>query len=160
MTGPVTNSDPKVEVLLVEDNPGDVELTRIALREAKLSTPLRVVTDGEEAIAYLRSEPPFEHARRPVLILLDLNLPRMDGHEVLKTLKSDPDLKHIPVCILTTSGDEMDIATSYRLYANSYIQKPSIMDHMVTVVAQINEYWLNVVQLPQINLHTGTPASE
>lgn len=148
MTGPVTDPDPKVEVLLVEDNPGDVELTRIALKEAKLSTPLKVVTDGEQAIAYLRSEPPFEDARRPGLILLDLNLPRMDGHQVLKTLKTDPDLKRIPVCILTTSGDEMDIAKSYSLHANSYIQKPSVMNDMVNVVAHINKYWLHTVKLP------------
>lgn len=157
MTGPVTDPNPKVEVLLVEDNPGDVELTRIALREARLLTPLKVVTDGEQAVAYLRSEPPFEHARRPGLILLDLNLPRMDGHEVLKTLKADPDLKHIPVCILTTSGDEMDIAESYNLHANSYIQKPSVLNDMVSVVTHVNEYWLRVVKLPpDLSLHQYT----
>jgi chemotaxis family two-component system response regulator Rcp1 len=137
-----------IEILLVEDNPGDVELTRIAFREAKVPNALRVVADGVQAMAYLRQEPPFENAVRPGLILLDLNLPRVDGREVLRTVKSDPDLRRIPVCILSTSCQESDVQRSYDLHANSYISKPVTITALIQIVAQLMQYWLRTVLLP------------
>ena len=154
---PVASPDPTVEVLLVEDNPGDVELVGIAFSEAGLLNPLRVVTDGEQAIAYLRRKPPFERVQHPGLILLDLNLPGKDGREVLKTLKSDPDLKQIPVCILTTSDEPKDLVACYRLHANSYIQKPTAIADLIDVAKQIKQYWLHVVQLPPVR---STPSAK
>ena len=144
----MTYADSSIEVLLVEDNPGDVELTRIAFREARVPNPLRVVTDGVQAMAYLRQERPFERARRPGLILLDLNLPRMDGCEVLQTVKSDPELRRIPVCIISSSHQDCDVSKSYDLHANSYISKPVTIAALIETVAQLRDYWLRLVLLP------------
>jgi chemotaxis family two-component system response regulator Rcp1 len=137
-----------IEILLVEDNPGDVRLTIEALREGKLANNLRVARDGAEALQYLRREGPFAGAVRPDLILLDLNLPKRDGREVLGEIKQDPDLRRIPVVILTTSQAEQDIVQSYDLYANCYITKPVDLDNFVRVVRSIDSFWLTVVQLP------------
>jgi chemotaxis family two-component system response regulator Rcp1 len=144
----MTYADSRVEILLVEDNPGDVELTRIAFREAKVPNPLRVVADGVQAMAYLRQEPPFEDAIRPGLILLDLNLPRVDGREVLQTVKSDPELRRIPVCVMSTSRQESDVRRSYDLHANSYISKPVTIAALVEILARLHNYWLRTVLLP------------
>jgi two-component system, chemotaxis family, response regulator Rcp1 len=143
-----TTSRP-VEILLVEDNPGDVRLTREALRDSKVLSTLAVVRDGEEALAYLRREPPFAAVPRPDLILLDLNLPRRDGREVLASVKADPALRSIPVVILTSSDAERDIARAYELNANCYITKPVDLDQFTTVVRAIEDFWFTVVRLPQ-----------
>jgi chemotaxis family two-component system response regulator Rcp1 len=137
-----------VEILLVEDNPGDVRLTVEALKEAKVSNNLSVVGDGQDALSYLRREGQFQDAARPDLILLDLNLPRMSGREVLALIKEDSDLKRIPVVILTTSEAEQDILRSYDLHANCYITKPVDLDKFITVVKSIEGFWLTVVKLP------------
>jgi CheY-like chemotaxis protein len=140
-----------VEVLLVEDNPGDVLLTREALRDGKVHTRLSVVTDGEQALAYLRRQPPFESAPRPDLILLDLNLPRKNGQEVLAEIKGDEFFRRIPVVVLTSSQAEQDILRSYDLRANCYITKPVNLDQFIRVVHSIEEFWLTVVKLPRSN---------
>ena len=137
-----------VDILLVEDNPGDVRLTREALQEAKFKNKLYVATDGVEAIAFLRREKPYAHAVRPHLILLDLNLPRKDGREVLAEIKADPDLKRIPVVVLTTSQAEADIIKAYNLHANCYITKPVDVDQFITVVKSIEDFWITIVRLP------------
>jgi len=137
-----------VEILLVEDNPGDVRLTVEALKEAKVSNNLSVVGDGQDALSYLRREGQFQDAARPDLILLDLNLPRMSGREVLALIKEDSDLKRIPVVILTTSEAEQDILRSYDLHANCYITKPVDLEKFITVVKSIEGFWLTVVKLP------------
>ena len=152
----MTYADSSIEVLLVEDTPGDVELTRIAFRKARVPNPLRVVTDGVQAMAYLRQERPFERARRPGLILLDLNLPRMDGREVLQMVKSDPELRRIPVCIISSSSQDCDVSRSYDLYANSYISKPMTIAALTQTVAQLKEYWMRTVVLPPVpRKHVG-----
>jgi CheY-like chemotaxis protein len=152
----MTYTDSSIEVLLVEDNPGDIELTRIAFREARVPNPLRVVTDGVQAMAYLRQERPFERARRPGLILLDLNLPRMDGREVLQTIKTDPQLRRIPVCIISSSNHDRDVSKSYDLHANSYISKPMTIAALTQTVAQLKEYWMRTVLLPPVpRKHVG-----
>ena len=138
-----------IEILLVEDNHIDVRLTREALREGKIDNELRVVQDGEEAVAYLRRRPPFADATRPDLILLDLNLPRMDGREVLAHIKEDPDLRRIPVVVLTTSRADEDILRSYDLHVNCYITKPVDMDQFIQVVKAIDHFWFSVVTLPR-----------
>ena len=137
-----------VEILLVEDNPGDVRLTIEALRESKVRNHLSVARDGVEALAFLRREGGHAEAVRPDLILLDLNLPRKDGREVLAELKADPDLKTIPVVILTTSRAEQDVLRSYELQANCYISKPVDLDQF-TVVKSIEDFWLTIVTLPR-----------
>jgi len=137
------------EVLLVEDSSGDVRLTREAFRDANGSIHLHVVSDGVEAMAFLRQEGPYANALRPDLILLDLNLPRMDGREVLAHVKADDDLKMIPVVILTTSEAETDIVKSYQLQANCYLLKPVLFDDFVSLVRSINDFWLTKVRLPQ-----------
>jgi two-component system, chemotaxis family, response regulator Rcp1 len=137
-----------IEILLVEDNPGDVELTRNALSRAKVRNVLNVAEDGEEAIAFLRGEGQFAGAARPDVIFLDLNLPRMDGREVLQIIKSDPDLMTIPVVVLTTSSAEQDIIRSYKLHANCYITKPVDLEQFMEVVRSIQDFWLTVVKLP------------
>ena len=137
-----------VEILLVEDNLGDVRLTEEAFVEGKMGNKLTVARDGVEALQILRREPPFEHATRPDLILLDLNLPRKDGREVLAELKADPELRRIPVVVLTTSSAERDIIRSYDLHANCYINKPVNLDRFIEVVRQIDNFWLTVVRLP------------
>jgi two-component system, chemotaxis family, response regulator Rcp1 len=133
-----------IEILLVEDNAADVRLTKEALQEGKVRNNLTVARDGEEALEILRRPA----AVRPDLILLDLNLPRKDGREVLATLKADPSLKHIPVVVLTTSSAEVDILKSYQLHANCYITKPVDLEQFVNVVRSIDEFWLTVVKLP------------
>lgn len=137
-----------IEILLVEDNPADVRLTREALKDAKVLNNLSVVMDGEEAMAFLRRQGRHAEAPRPDLILLDLNLPRKDGREVLAEVKEDESLRSIPVVILTTSKSEADILRSYDLHANCYIAKPVGLEEFLRVVESIEEFWLSVVRLP------------
>ena len=138
-----------VEILLVEDSPGDVRLTKEALREGKVRNNLSVVTDGVEALAFLRREGRYAAAPRPDVILLDLNLPRKDGREVLAEVKADERLRRIPVVILTTSRDEQDVLESYDLHANCYLTKPVDLDQFIAVVRSIETFWLTVVTLPE-----------
>jgi CheY-like chemotaxis protein len=137
-----------VEILLVEDSPGDARLTQEALREGRVPNNLRVVPDGIEALAFLRREGRYAAASRPDLILLDLNLPRMDGRQVLATIKADESLRRIPVIVLTTSRDERDIRRSYDLHANCYIAKPVDFDQFIDVVRAIEGFWLTIATLP------------
>jgi two-component system, chemotaxis family, response regulator Rcp1 len=137
-----------VEILLVEDNPGDVRLTREALREGKVRNNLAVASDGIEAIAYLRKEGEHAGAVRPDLILLDLNLPRKDGREVLAEIKADPALRNIPVVVLTSSQAEEDIVRAYDLHANCYVTKPVDLDQFIRVVESIEDFWFTIVKLP------------
>jgi CheY-like chemotaxis protein len=137
-----------VEILLIEDNPGDIRLTQEALKDTKLHNNLNVVYDGVEALTYLRRQAPYEHATRPDLILLDLNLPRMDGRELLEQIKSDDTLKRIPVVILTTSNDERDILETYNLHANCYITKPVDLNQFLAIVRSIQNFWFSIVKLP------------
>jgi two-component system, chemotaxis family, response regulator Rcp1 len=137
-----------IEILLVEDNPGDVELTREAFFEGKIGNRLSVAKDGVEALAILRKEGVHRNAPRPDIVLLDLNLPRKSGLEVLAELKDDPDLRAIPVVILTTSLSEEDIARSYHAHANCYISKPVDFDKFMAVVRSLENFWLTVVRLP------------
>jgi two-component system, chemotaxis family, response regulator Rcp1 len=137
-----------IEILLVEDNPGDVRLTVEALKEGKVHNNLAVAKDGVEALAYLRREGSHASANRPDLILLDLNLPRKDGREVLAEIKEDPVLRRIPVVVLTTSKAEEDILRTYDLHANCYITKPVDLDQFISVVRSIDDFWLSVVRLP------------
>jgi two-component system, chemotaxis family, response regulator Rcp1 len=138
-----------IEVLLVEDSPGDVRLTQEAFRDANMSIRLHVASDGVEAMAYLRKEGTHVDAIRPDLILLDLNLPRMDGREVLAYIKEDDGLKTIPTVILTTSEAEADIVKSYQLHANCYLSKPVQLDAFESLVKSINDFWLTAAKLPQ-----------
>jgi chemotaxis family two-component system response regulator Rcp1 len=137
-----------IEVLLVEDSPGDVRLTREAFRDAKVHINLHVASDGAEAMDFLNREGKHSDALRPDLILLDLNLPKKDGREVLDEIKQSPVLKSIPVVILTTSASDEDILRSYRLHANCYITKPVGLDGFLEVVKSIDSFWLSVVKLP------------
>ncbi|PZQ09793.1 MAG: response regulator [Rhodanobacter denitrificans] len=137
-----------VEILLIEDNDGDVRLTREALKDGRLRNRLNVVHDGEQALAYLRRQPPYEEAVRPDLILLDLNLPRLDGREVLAAIKHDPQLKQIPVCVLTSSRAERDLLRAYDLHANCFITKPVEFEEFMHVVRSIENFWLTIVVLP------------
>jgi CheY-like chemotaxis protein len=137
-----------IEILLVEDNPGDVRLIREALKEGKVRNILHVVCDGVEAIAFLRRQGEYSGFPRPDLILLDLNLPKKDGREVLAEIKADEDLKRIPVVVLTTSQSEIDILKSYNLHANCYITKPVDLEQFLEVVKSIEGFWLTVVKLP------------
>jgi len=137
-----------IDILLVEDNPGDVRLTMEALKEAKLLNKIAHVPDGVEAIAYLRKEGKYKEASRPDLILLDLNLPKKDGREVLAEIKSDLGLKRIPVVILTTSRAEQDILRAYNLHANCYITKPVDLDQFIRVAKSIDDFWFTMVRLP------------
>jgi chemotaxis family two-component system response regulator Rcp1 len=138
-----------IEVLLVEDSPGDVRLTQEAFHAAKMSVHLHIATDGVEAMAFLRREGAYAHAPRPDLTLLDLNMPRMDGRAVLALIKEDNNLKTIPTVILTTSGSEEDIRKSYQLHANCYFTKPVQLDEFENLVKSINDFWLTKVTLPQ-----------
>ncbi|OLE23280.1 MAG: two-component system response regulator [Actinobacteria bacterium 13_1_20CM_3_71_11] len=147
MTHPAVPATP-IEVLLVEDDPGDVLMTREAFEEHKIGNRLHVVSDGVEALAYLRQEAPFEDATRPDLILLDLNLPRRDGRQVLQEIKCDESLRQIPVVILTTSQHDEDILRSYQLHANAYVTKPVDFDQFIRVVRQIDDFFVSVVKLP------------
>ena len=137
-----------IEVLLVEDSPGDVRLTQEAFKDAKVHIKLHVVSDGEEAMAFLEREGKYANSRRPDLILLDLNLPKKDGRAVLAEIKENPSLKCIPIVILTTSASEADILRSYLLHANCYITKPVGLDGFLKVVKSIDNFWLSVVKLP------------
>jgi CheY-like chemotaxis protein len=137
-----------VEILLVEDNPGDVRLTEEALKEGKVYNNLHWAKDGVEALEYLKREGKHAHAPRPDIILLDLNLPKKDGREVLAVIKSDDTLKRIPVVVLTTSKAEEDVMRSYSLHANCYVTKPVDLDKFITVVQSIDRFWLTVVTLP------------
>jgi CheY-like chemotaxis protein len=137
-----------IDILLVEDNPGDARLTREALAVSKVKNTLHHVRDGEEAIAFLRREGAHAHAPQPDMILLDLNLPRRDGREVLEDIKRDPRLVHIPVVILTSSQAEEDILRSYRLHANCFITKPVDLEQLTKVVHGIEQFWFTLVRLP------------
>jgi chemotaxis family two-component system response regulator Rcp1 len=137
-----------VEILLVEDSPGDVRLTIEALKDAKVRNSLHVAEDGVEAMAFLRREGEYADAPRPDVILLDLNLPKKDGREVLAEVKADADLKRIPVVVLTVSQAEEDILKTYNLHANCYITKPVDLDQFLTVVRSIEDFWLTIVRLP------------
>lgn len=138
-------------VLLVEDSPGDVRLTQETFHDADDSIDLHVAADGVEAMAYLRKQGIYADAPRPHFILLDLNLPKMDGREVLAHIKDDDDLKTIPTVILTTSDAEADILTSYRLQANCYLSKPVLLEEFESLVKSINDFWLTKVQLPRLD---------
>ena len=137
-----------IQVLLVEDNPGDVRLTKEALKEGKLLNQLTVVGDGVEALSFLRKEGIYADALQPELILLDLNLPKKDGREVLAEIKADPNLRRIPVVVLTTSSSEEDILRIYDLHANCYITKPVDLEQFMGVVKSIEDFWVSVVKLP------------
>ena len=137
-----------VEVLLVEDDPGDVLLTEETLLASKIRTNLHVAGDGVEALAFLRREGAYAAVPRPDLILLDLNMPRKDGREVLADIKEDPDLKTIPVAVLTTSSQDEDILKSYQLHANCYITKPVGLEQFATVVQTLEDFWFAIVKLP------------
>lgn len=137
-----------IEVLLVEDDPGDVLMTEEAFADHKVANTLKVVADGESAIAYLRKEGEFAEVVTPDLVLLDLNLPRMDGREVLAELKEDPVLRRIPVVVLTTSDAEEDILRSYNLHANAYVTKPVDFERFISVVRKIDDFFVSVVRLP------------
>ena len=141
-------SDP-IEILLVEDNPGDVELTREALLDSKMHMNLSVVSDGVEALAFLRREGAYADVPRPDLILLDLNLPKKDGRAVLGEIKQDGVLRHIPVVVLTSSRAEQDIVKAYDLHANCYVTKPVDFDQFITIVRSIEQFWFTVVRLPR-----------
>jgi two-component system, chemotaxis family, response regulator Rcp1 len=149
MMRPIGNDGAAIEVLLVEDSAGDVRLTREAFKDAKVLVNLHVAADGAEAMAFLGREGKNSHAPRPDLILLDLNLPKKDGREVLKEIKESASLKSIPVVILTTSAAEADILRSYQLHANCYITKPVDLDGFLKVVKSIDTFWLSVVKLPR-----------
>lgn len=143
--GEVTES---LDVLLIEDNPGDVRLTREALRESRFASTLHVVEDGEQALEFLLHRGAYADSPRPRLILLDLNLPRLSGRQVLEAIKSNPSLRHIPVVILTTSEADDDIAAAYELSANCYISKPVDLDRFFRVIKAIDDFWLTIVRLP------------
>jgi two-component system, chemotaxis family, response regulator Rcp1 len=137
-----------VQILLVEDSPDDIMLTEEALKDAKIANELTAVTDGEAALAYLRAEPPFGDRKRPALVILDLNLPKMDGREVLREIKRDEDLKRIPVIVLSTSAADEDIDLTYREHVNAYIQKPVDFDEFIRTVRSLEDFWLSIVKLP------------
>lgn len=140
-----------IEILLVEDNPGDVRLTQEALKDFKMFSSLHVVNDGEEAIAFLHKEGIYNNVPRPDLILLDLNLPKKSGREVLEEIKADDSLKRIPVVVLTTSQSEDDISNAYNLNANCYVTKPVDFDQFMKVVQSIEAFWLTIVKLPPVD---------
>lgn len=150
MTGPLPLRAEPIEILLVEDSPSDVDLTREALEDTKVRNNLSVVGDGVEALAFLRREAPYESAPRTDLILLDLNLPKKGGREVLAEIKADPVLRRIPVVVLTTSEAEQDIVESYNLHANCYVKKPVDLDAFMHVVRSIDNFWLAIVKLPPV----------
>jgi two-component system response regulator len=140
-----------IEILLVEDNPGDVRLTQEALKENKIRNNLHVTKDGVDAMHFLRKINGYKDAPRPDLILLDLNLPKKDGREVLTEIKTDEELRSIPVVILTTSADEDDVAKAYQMYANCYVRKPIDLNRFIEVVKVIENFWLSIVELPRTN---------
>lgn len=144
----MTMTQKAIDVLLVEDDPGDVLMTREAFAENKVANRLAVVSDGVVAMAYLRKEGEYADAPTPDMVLLDLNLPRMDGREVLAAMKSDPELRRIPVVVLTTSEAEEDVLRSYSLHANAYVTKPVDFQRFIDVVRQIDDFFVSVVRLP------------
>jgi chemotaxis family two-component system response regulator Rcp1 len=137
-----------IHILLVEDSPGDVNLTLTALKDAKVANTVGVVSDGEEAMAYLRREPPFARAPRPDLVLLDLNMPLKDGREVLAEMKADPCLEMIPVIVLTTSADEADVVSVYKLHAASFVTKPVDFAQFAAAIRSIEGFWMSIVRFP------------
>jgi len=137
-----------IQILLIEDDPGDADLTEAALKKSKLKLNLTVIYDGEEGLAYLRQEGDYNQATHPHLILLDLNLPGLHGREVLHQIKTDERLKHIPVVILTTSDDEIEVFRSYKLGANCYVNKPIGLKEFTSIVQSIRDFWFTVVHLP------------
>jgi CheY-like chemotaxis protein len=142
-----------IEVLLVEDNPADARLMREALKDAKVQSQISIVSDGAQALEFLRHEGKYQSAPRPDLILLDLNLPKKDGREVLAEIKNDPDLMLIPVAVLTTSQAHQDIIKAYKLHANCYITKPMELEHFARVVESFEDFWLKIVTLPPREVH-------
>lgn len=148
----MNESEPRadlVNILLVEDNPGDVILTQEAFAENKLRNELHVANDGEEALAFLRRDAGYENAPRPDIILLDLNLPKLGGRDVLKIIKGDKHLQSIPVVILTTSADEVDICEAYRAHANCFITKPVDLEQFLQAIRSVHNFWIDVVKLPR-----------
>jgi len=143
-----TNQGEPVEILLAEDNPGDVTLTKKALEQGNIINNLHVVNDGVEAMRFLRQEDEYEEKSRPDLVLLDLNMPKMDGREVLESIKTDDDLKRIPIVVMTSSEAEEDIVQSYDRHANAYLTKPIDYDGFLDIVRSIEEFWLTVVKMP------------
>lgn len=137
-----------VHILLVDDSPGDVNLTREVLRTARVANELHVVVDGEEAVRYLKGEGPYAGEPRPDLVLLDLNLPRKGGREVLEEVKADPDLRTIPVIVLTTSADETDVLEAYRLHANAYVTKPVGFADFLDALRRLEGFWMEIVRMP------------
>lgn len=137
-----------IHILLVEDNPGDIRLTKEVLKEGKIRNDLSVVTDGEEALLFLKKVGKYKDAKSPDIILLDLNLPKKDGRQVLAEIKTDPTLMLIPVIVLTTSSAEKDILNMYAIHANCYITKPVDFDQFINVVRSIENFWLSIVKLP------------
>ncbi len=146
--GCIADNSKIVEILLIEDNPGDIRLTMEAFKNAKMANKLHIARDGEEAIQFLHKEPPFHDAVTPDIILLDLNLPKVDGREVLEIIKQDNNLRKIPVVILTSSEAEIDVVQSYNLHANCYVVKPVDFEKFITVIKSIKDFWLTVVKLP------------
>lgn len=140
----------QIHILLVDDNEGDILLTREALEDARIINKISIANDGVEAISFLKKEPPYRGTEMPDIILLDINLPKMDGTEVLSIIKNDPDLKRIPVIMLTTSSSEKDILASYDNYANCYITKPVDLERFMDVVRTIEDFWISIVKLPKI----------
>jgi chemotaxis family two-component system response regulator Rcp1 len=140
----------QIHILLVDDNEGDILLTREALDDARIINKISIAYDGVEAISFLKKHPPYRGTETPDLILLDINLPKMDGTEVLSIIKNDPDLKRIPVIMLTTSSAEKDILASYDNHANCYITKPVDLDRFMDVVRTIENFWISIVKLPKI----------
>lgn len=145
------NEQRPIRILQAEDSAGDAELTRIALSEGEIPSELHHVRDGIEALAFLRKEPPYEDAPRPDLVLLDLNMPRLGGREVLMAIKSDPLLCSIPVIVLTTSKAAEDVSRSYELHVNSYVRKPLDFDQFVAVMQSIEQFWIGTAELPSLS---------
>jgi chemotaxis family two-component system response regulator Rcp1 len=144
----MNESGDTVEILLVEDSPSDARLTQEAFKDGKLRNNLTIVTDGVEALEYLKQEGRYSGVPRPDLILLDLNLPKMDGREVLRRIKTDPELRAIPVVVLTTSEAEADVVAAYEYHANCYVRKPVDLERFLKVIGSIEDFWLKVVKLP------------
>jgi CheY-like chemotaxis protein len=145
---PIVNSGKPIEILLVEDNAEEAEWTQQALRDSRVRNRIYWVEDGEEAMTFLRREGPYAHVPRPDLILLDIYMPRMNGQEVLEQVKADPELKRIPVVIMTSSDDDREIIRAYEHHANCFVTKPIDMDKFMEVVRSIEDFWLTVVRLP------------
>ncbi|WP_119460853.1 response regulator [Rhodospirillaceae bacterium SYSU D60014] len=156
----VTTTVRPIDILLVEDNPGDVRLTKEALKESRILNNLYFARDGVEALAFLTQQEPYQEVPRPDLILLDLNLPRKDGRELLAEIKQHQELKRIPVVILTTSEAEQDILKTYELHANCYITKPVDLDKFVDIVKGLEEFWLSIVKLPSMVTAKARPTTD